>query len=59
MDQEVIEALKRYFGKVMQRIALIGKINEKSIQQLYKEVNLKDAVYMAAESSASIQRYFF
>lgn len=55
MDQGVIESFKRYYRKALLRMVLIGEEYEKNIQQVYTEINLKDAVYMAAEAWATIK----
>jgi hypothetical protein len=50
MDQGVIESFKRFYRKALLRMVLIGQEEDKPIFQLYKDINLKDAVYMAAEA---------
>lgn len=55
MDQGVIESFKRYYRKELLRMVLIGTEHEKTILQVYTEINLKDAVYMAAEAWATVK----
>lgn len=55
MDQGVIEAFKRYYRKALLRSVLIGQEENKTILQIYKDINLKDAVYMAAEAWANVK----
>ncbi|XP_054281171.1 jerky protein homolog-like [Macrosteles quadrilineatus] len=50
MDQGVIESFKRYYRKALLRMVLLGQEEDKPILQLYKAINMKDAVYMAAEA---------
>ena len=46
MDQGVIKAFKYYYRRVFLRSVLIGQEDDKTIVELYKNINLKDAVYM-------------
>ncbi|XP_067140340.1 jerky protein homolog-like [Centruroides vittatus] len=56
MDQGVIESFKRYYRKALLRMVIIGEECEKPIQQVYAEINLKDAMYMAAEAWATVKQ---
>ncbi|XP_054745991.1 jerky protein homolog-like [Anastrepha obliqua] len=55
MDQGVIEAFKRYYRKALLRSVLIGQEEDKTILEIYKGINLKDAVNMAAEAWANVK----
>ncbi|XP_023237333.1 jerky protein homolog-like, partial [Centruroides sculpturatus] len=55
MDQGVIESFKRYYRKALLRMIIIGEKCEKTIQQVYAEINLKDTMYMAAETWATVK----
>ncbi|XP_067144543.1 jerky protein homolog-like [Centruroides vittatus] len=55
MDQEVIESFKRYYRKALLRMVMLGEECEKTIQQVYTEINLKDATYMAADAWATVK----
>ncbi|XP_067139686.1 jerky protein homolog-like [Centruroides vittatus] len=56
MDQGVIECFKRYYRKALLRMVIIGRKCEKPIQQVYTEINLKNAMYMAAEAWATVKQ---
>ncbi|XP_053968354.1 jerky protein homolog-like [Anastrepha ludens] len=55
MDQWVIEAFKRYYRKALLRSVLIGQEEDTTIPKIYKDINLKDADYMAAEAWANVK----
>ncbi|XP_053960505.1 jerky protein homolog-like [Anastrepha ludens] len=55
MDQGVIEAFERYSRKALLRRALIGQEEDKTILEIYKGINLNDAVYMAAKAWANVK----
>lgn len=56
MDQGVIEAFKRFYRKQLLRMLLLDlETNAESVQTIYKYVNLKDAVYMAADAWESVK----
>ncbi|XP_067136916.1 jerky protein homolog-like [Centruroides vittatus] len=55
MDQGVIESFKRYYRKALLRMVMLGEECEKTIQQVYTEINLKDAMYMAADAWATVK----
>ncbi|XP_053960531.1 jerky protein homolog-like [Anastrepha ludens] len=55
MDQGVIETFKRYYKKALLRNVLIGQEEDKTILEIYKGINLKIAVYMAAEAWANVK----
>ncbi|XP_023214516.1 jerky protein homolog-like [Centruroides sculpturatus] len=55
MDQGVIESFKRYYRKALLHMVLIGEEYEKTIRQVYTKINLKDAMYMAAEAWATVK----
>lgn len=50
MDQGVIESFKRYYSKSLLCMVLLGHEEDKTILQIYKAINMKNAVYMAAEA---------
>lgn len=50
MNQGVIESVKRYYRKSLLSMTLLGHDEDKTILQIYKAINMKDAVYMAAEA---------
>ncbi|XP_054741535.1 jerky protein homolog-like [Anastrepha obliqua] len=55
MEKGVIEAFKRYYRKALLRSVLIGQEKDKTILEIYKGINLKDAVYMAAEAWTNVK----
>ncbi|XP_054734765.1 jerky protein homolog-like [Anastrepha obliqua] len=55
MDQGLIEPFKRYYRKALLRSVLIGQEEDKTILEIYKGINLKDAVYMAAEAWTNVK----
>lgn len=55
MYQGVIEAFKRYYRKALLCSVLISQEENKSILEIFKDINLKDAVYMAAEAWANVK----
>ncbi|XP_067136655.1 jerky protein homolog-like [Centruroides vittatus] len=55
MCQGVIESFKCYYRKALLHMVLIGEEYGKTIKQMYTEINLKDAVYMAAEAWATVK----
>lgn len=56
MDQGVIETFKRFYRKQMLQMLLLNMENsEESVLSSYKKMNLKDAVYMAADAWASVK----
>ncbi|KAG8327146.1 hypothetical protein J6590_024531 [Homalodisca vitripennis] len=54
MDEGVIEAFKRYYGKTLLHSVLIDQEENKTILEMYKNTNLKDAIYMAAKAWANV-----
>ncbi|XP_067123781.1 jerky protein homolog-like [Centruroides vittatus] len=55
MDQGFIESFKGYYRKALLRVVMLGEECEKTIQQVYTEINLKDAMYMAADAWATVK----
>lgn len=56
MDQGVIETFKRFYRKQLLQMLLLDMENgEESVLSSYKKLNLKDAVYMAADAWASVK----